>query len=87
MRGFQAPASWTISQQGLIVKKICLLKLREEALDLRCWSGTSHGALSAAMTKRTACEPQWNALRNTVKRARRCETQSETHSETQRETL
>ena len=54
---------------------------------LRCWSGTAHGALSAAMTKHTACETQWNALRNTVKRVLRCETQSETHSETQHETL
>ena len=48
MRGFQAFASWTISQQGLIVR----------LEDLRCWSGIAHGALSAAMTKHTACETQ-----------------------------
>ena len=54
---------------------------------LRCWLETAHGALSAAMTKRTACETQWNPLRNTVKRALRCETHSETHSETQHKTL
>ena len=43
MRGFQAFASWTILQQGLIVR----------LEDLRCWLEIAHGALSAAM-KRTA---------------------------------
>ena len=77
MRGFQAFASWTILQQGFIVR----------LEDLLCWSGIAHGTLSAAMTKHTACETQWNALRNTVKRALRCETHSETHSETQHKML
>ena len=48
----------------VVLRQICVLdnlaarSHRVRLEDLRCWSGTAHGALSAAMTKHTACETQ-----------------------------